>query len=47
MEENYQGNPDSDGLGWYGNDSISIGCVDEATAPDPRRFMASCLPGTN
>jgi hypothetical protein len=26
-------NPDSEGLGWYGNDRIVIGCVDEVNGP--------------
>jgi hypothetical protein len=31
-------NPDSKGLGWYGNDHIVIGCVDEVNGPGSIEF---------
>ncbi len=31
-------NPDSEGLGWYGNDRIVIGCVDEVNGPGSIEF---------
>ena len=33
MAEHYRGNPDSVGLGWYGDDRILIGYVDEVNGP--------------
>jgi hypothetical protein len=39
-EENapHKGNPDSEGLGWYGNDRIVIGCVDEVNGAGSIEF---------
>jgi hypothetical protein len=31
-------NPDSHGLGWYGNDRVVIGCVDEVNGPGSIEF---------
>jgi hypothetical protein len=39
-EENapHRVNPDSTGLGWYGNDRIVVGCVDEVNGPGSIEF---------